>query len=322
MRPKVSVCIPAFNAEKFIARAIESALGQEFSDLEIIVSDNASTDATARIAGSFRDPRLRVFTNPTNIGFVRNLNACARRAGGDYVVFLCADDYWKPRFLARAVEVLERNPGADFAFSGAELTGERGTRPIPYAWPTGLIRGADFFGAFFTTGGVLLSSCLCRRTALAACGGFDETLDYSPDAAMWLRLALRGDAYFVPEVLAGYRTHAENLTLDFYRNGDMLRQKVELVRRVRSYPEFAGREDAGAGLEPAFAPLYKQLALDMLRMRVHGAARADVARGFRMMREAGAVGRPLLDRLALAGAYLVPRPILVGAYGVLKSRGL
>ncbi len=108
-KPKVTIMIPTFNQAEFIGQAIDSALAQTYSNLEIIVGDDASTDTTQEIVAKITDSRLRYLRNPNNIGRTANYrNLLYRHSTGDYVVNLDGDDYYTdPEFLTRAVELID-----------------------------------------------------------------------------------------------------------------------------------------------------------------------------------------------------------------------
>jgi glycosyltransferase involved in cell wall biosynthesis len=110
--PLVSIGLPVFNGEDFVSQAIESILAQRFTDFELIISDNASTDGTPRICREYarRDPRVRYDRNATNLGGVRNFNLTFARSRGRYFKWAAHDDLLHPDFLARCVEVLESRP--------------------------------------------------------------------------------------------------------------------------------------------------------------------------------------------------------------------
>lgn len=107
--PKVSVLIPVYNREALIGECIQSALDQTFTDFEIIIVDNASTDKTWEVCQQYAavDNRLRIFRNDTNIGPVRNWLACVEKARGEYGKILFSDDLIFPRFLERTLPYLE-----------------------------------------------------------------------------------------------------------------------------------------------------------------------------------------------------------------------
>jgi glycosyltransferase involved in cell wall biosynthesis len=116
--PKVSILIPVYNREPFIAACIQSAREQTYKNVEIIVVDNASTDQTYEIAKSFEklDSRVRVFRNETNIGPVRNIRRCLEEATGPYGKILFSDDSIDAKFLEKSVPFLEDNE-VGFVFS-------------------------------------------------------------------------------------------------------------------------------------------------------------------------------------------------------------
>jgi glycosyltransferase involved in cell wall biosynthesis len=129
--PKVSVCMPVFNGENFIADAIASILGQTFADFELIVTDNASTDGTERIVreAAARDPRVRYVRNPENMGAAENYNIGFRLARGQYVKWAAHDDMLSPDFLERTAAILDANPTVSIAFGRTEFIDDEG-RPL------------------------------------------------------------------------------------------------------------------------------------------------------------------------------------------------
>jgi glycosyltransferase involved in cell wall biosynthesis len=107
----VSVVMATYNGERFIGAAIDSILAQTHSNFELIVVDDASTDATSGILAAFTDPRLRVIHSPANNGVARARNRGFDCARGDYIALLDHDDLSHPTRLARQVEYLETHPG-------------------------------------------------------------------------------------------------------------------------------------------------------------------------------------------------------------------
>lgn len=125
--PLVSVIMPAFNSSEFIRTAIKSVLDQEYINLELLVIDDASTDNTVSIAEKFQqmDPRIKILKNDINsgAGFARNKGI--RKAQGDFIAFLDADDLWLPQKLSRQVRFLVDND-LSFSFSSYLLMDEEG----------------------------------------------------------------------------------------------------------------------------------------------------------------------------------------------------
>ena len=132
--PAVSVCIPTFNYGRFLPDAIKSVLAQTFTDFELVVVDNASTDATAELMEAFvrSDPRIRFFRNAENVGIVKNFNRALGHATGDYVKILCADDLLAPAALERSLAVIRNNPAVSLVTTGRLLVDLR-LQPVGYA---------------------------------------------------------------------------------------------------------------------------------------------------------------------------------------------
>ncbi|MBD2197365.1 MULTISPECIES: glycosyltransferase family 2 protein [Calothrix] len=103
--PEVSVIIPAYNTSGYIARAIESALGQTLKNIEVIVVDDASTDNTLEVIKSFKDERLKVFVNQENLGAGGSRNRALKEAKGNWIAVLDSDDWYAPERLERLVQV-------------------------------------------------------------------------------------------------------------------------------------------------------------------------------------------------------------------------
>lgn len=125
--PLVSVGLPVRNGANFLAQALESRRAQTLHDLEVVVSDNASTDSTPEIIAraSAVDPRVRSFRQDENVGAAANFNLVFDAARGKYFCWAAHDDLWSPEFLARCAEILETDSGAILCFAGcAEIDPE------------------------------------------------------------------------------------------------------------------------------------------------------------------------------------------------------
>ena len=123
--PRVSIGLPVFNGERYLAPAIGSVLGQDFRDLELIVCDNASTDRTPEICAAYarRDARVRYVRNPRNLGAGPNYDRCFRLARGEYFKWAAHDDRLAPDYLSRTVAALDAAPGAVLCTTGVAEIG-------------------------------------------------------------------------------------------------------------------------------------------------------------------------------------------------------
>ena len=214
--PKVTIGIPVFNGETFLEDAVRSAREQTFDDLEIVISDNASTDSTAAMLDRFAadDPRIRVFRNETNLGAAPNYNRCFEEARGEYFKWLAHDDRMKPGYIAAMVEVLDRQPDAVLANAITDYIDEHGRRFAVYDSELFKASAEDPVDRFATM--VLRShSCvdffgLCRRDAMR--GSLLHGPFHGADRAYLAQMALRGKLVQVREPLIEMREHSQRYT--------------------------------------------------------------------------------------------------------------
>lgn len=215
--PKISVCIPVYNCEKYIGPAIESVLAQTYTDFELIIINNCSTDNTRDVISKYADNRITVFDNETNIGAEGNWNKALEKANGEYIKLLCADDVLYPTALEKQLEKLEspENSGVVMACSGRDViaenekplltrsfTGVRGRIPGLSAVKKCVRHGRNFIGE--------PSAVLFRRDAAVRAGKFDISIPYVIDLDYWFRLLLTGDLYVIPESLCAFRVSASS----------------------------------------------------------------------------------------------------------------
>ena len=126
--PLVSIGIPVYNGERFLPRALDALLAQEWPNLELLVSDNASTDASAAIAERYaaRDARLRVLRAPVNAGVEANFMRVLAASHGEYFMWAACDDWWAPQFVSRLVTALQKGADVVVAMSAVERVNEAG----------------------------------------------------------------------------------------------------------------------------------------------------------------------------------------------------
>src|SRR5437867_7541627 len=107
MKPTICVCIPTYNGSKFLKQSMESVLSQTYSDFEVVISDDCSSDTTMEILEQFRrkEPRIKIYRNKENIGYVRNWNKCLELAEGEWIKFLFQDDLLESKCIERLLNV-------------------------------------------------------------------------------------------------------------------------------------------------------------------------------------------------------------------------
>jgi glycosyltransferase involved in cell wall biosynthesis len=214
--PRVSIGMPVFNGENYIRQAIESILAQSFTDFELIVCDNASTDSTPEICRAYaaRDRRVRYVRNPRNLGAGPNFDLCFHLARGTYFQWTAHDDMRTPDCLARAVEALERHPDAVLCVAGIIEIGADGAVRRRYATGLDDITSSDPARRF---GCVINARHQCedffgvyRRSALLGSpliGAFTGA-----DRVVLAEAALRGPWIRLPDYLFLHREHAARAT--------------------------------------------------------------------------------------------------------------
>ena len=126
--PRVSIGMPVYNGEQLLPRALDSLLSQRFEDFELIISDNASEDATSEICLSYaaRDRRIRYYRNETNIGAARNYTRVFEHSSGKYFKWAAHDDWIAPAYLSRCVEILNKEASVVLCYPGTVMVDEQG----------------------------------------------------------------------------------------------------------------------------------------------------------------------------------------------------
>jgi glycosyltransferase involved in cell wall biosynthesis len=209
--PVVSVVMPVYNGERFLAEAVESVLGQTYADFELVAVDDASTDASGRILDGYREPRVRVLRNSRNLGGAGSANRGIAEARGVYVARLDQDDVSLPERLAKQVAFLERHPDVALVGTWAQLIDGEG-RPIgERRFATGSDELRDTLLRFCA---LVHSSVMFRRAPVVAAGGYGTGAlgRHCRDYELWLRLSETMRLANLPEVLVKYRVHPEQMS--------------------------------------------------------------------------------------------------------------
>lgn len=224
----VSILIPVYNREKYLAECIQSALDQTWQQIEVIVVDNASTDGTWAICQDFarKDSRVRIFRNDTNIGPVRNWLRCMDEATGTYGKILFSDDLMSPEFLMRTLPYLA-DDNVGFIFSAIEIAERLGAGDEPLRWrrSSGMWPSRDFIRESLLGGKVPVSpgAALFRmrdlrnnlKLDIPSLAGTDFTrYGAGPDLLLYL---LTAAAYpriaYYSEPLIFFRSHPESISI-------------------------------------------------------------------------------------------------------------
>jgi len=215
--PRLTVGLPVYNGENYLAQSLDALLGQTYDDFELVISDNTSTDATASICARYQalDQRIRYIRQPRNIGCAPNHNFLVGQARGEFFKWAAHDDLYASDLLERCVEALDKDPHIVLAHSFTAIIDGSGsvTEAIKYAVNSASLSAPERFRSLLVdpggddTGGVIRTDVL-RRSALLGS-------HYRSDRTLVSELALYGPFYQVPDWLYFRRDHSERAARAF-----------------------------------------------------------------------------------------------------------
>lgn len=209
--PKVSVIVPLYNSERFVAAAVESILQQSYPPYEIIVIDDGSSDRSQEKLSPYRDRIHYIYQNNQGVAAARNRGI--QQATGDLIAFLDHDDYWFPNKLEKQVATWQQNPTLGIIHSGWRRVDTWGN-PLGDITPWQKAPTLDL-EAWVRWKSVLLSAMLFRRDWLVQIGGLDTSFQQACDVDLVLRLVLAGcQSTWLREVTTCYREHDRNDSLN------------------------------------------------------------------------------------------------------------
>jgi glycosyltransferase involved in cell wall biosynthesis len=209
--PRLTIGLPVHNGEKYIAESLEALLGQSFTDFELLISDNASTDSTGDICRQFeeRDSRVRYFRQPRNIGLAPNHNFVVEKARAELFKWASNDDLYARDLLKRCVDALDKDRETVLAHSWTAKVDDSGAVTMAYEYPlnTSAERAPERFRSLlFDSGGDddygVIRTDVLRRTAMK------ESYHHA-DRTIIAELSLYGRFYQVPDWLYFRREHAD-----------------------------------------------------------------------------------------------------------------
>ncbi len=210
----VCIFIPTYNAEKTLARTLDSVLRQTYECVAIHVVDNASNDDTLAVARSFTDPRLTVYQSPENIGAEGNFNRCIALSKGKYTAIYHADDLYEPTIVEKQILFLEAHPTAGAVFTEARLIDEDDALVGAINQPAELAASSELhdfmavFKAVLQHSNFLICPSVMARTELyqkQIKSWRGEMFRTSADLDVWLRMLQHGPIGLIPEPLMRYR---------------------------------------------------------------------------------------------------------------------
>ena len=251
MQPKVSVVIPSYNNAEFIGDTLRSVLAQTWENLEVIVADHSSTDATMRIVRQFdSDPRVRVLTTPSGGGAVRNWNRVTSAASGDFVKLVCGDDLIYPDCVEKQVQAFAT--GVDMVAARRDVVDASGvafvkSRGLPRlvgripglrAVRKAVVNGTNVFGE--------PASVMFRTEALHRAGLWSESEHYLIDEATYVAVLKGGDFVGIPESLGAFRVSSSQWSVRLAKS--QAAETIAFHKKVDAeFPGLLSRRDLTIG---------------------------------------------------------------------------
>lgn len=227
--PKVTVLMPAYNAEKYIAEAIGSILRQSFTDFELLIINDGSTDNTARVIESFTDSRITIFNQP-NCGIAAALNTGLSKAKAPYIARFDADDICLPERLQQQFDFLNTRQEYVLTGSDAEYISAGGEHLFYFTCighTNEQITQKIYFNCPF-----IHSSVMYRKDAVIKAGGYSLYAHNFEDYFLWVQLKKYGKFYNLPQQLIKVRFNPSSSTIDEKWRGPLFRKmKRDIIRR-------------------------------------------------------------------------------------------
>jgi glycosyltransferase involved in cell wall biosynthesis len=216
-RPHLTVGMPVYNGERYVRQAIESILSQTFQDLELIISDNASTDATERICKDYaaKDPRVRYYRSDRNRGAAWNNNQVVKLARGEFFKWQCHDDYCDTTFLEKCLAILHCDPNVVLCYPQFVRVDEQGRcLGIKSSGVAGGAKPVERFRSMIYRRDSCEEVYGVSRTAVMKKTALIGPYSYSDDTFL-AELILHGQFYQIPEPLFFYRIHPGQSTRSY-----------------------------------------------------------------------------------------------------------
>ncbi len=234
--PKISIILPVYNGEAFLAECVDSVLAQTEGDFELLIADDGSSDGSRAILARYRDPRLKVLLNEKNVGLFGNLNLLVARAAAPLVRFLCQDDALASGCIAEDVEYFRDNGEVVMSICSVDEVDEQGR--VVGEWTTGDV--PEVFDTAWCLQKLMYEGCIAgnlstvcvRRDVLERAGPFDETYEVAGDYEMWVRVCLLGPVAERYHKLVRLRGHKGRLSEAPFSGVKFVRENRRVVEKL------------------------------------------------------------------------------------------
>ena len=236
MPPKVSVLVPVYNGEKYLAECLDSILAQDFAEMEILIADDGSTDGSLELIERYavKDKRIRRWRNPTNLGLSRNLNYCLQAARGNYIKYVLQDDkLLSPSAIRQMVKTLDANPEVSLVGSASYVIDPE-SKHIELRnsfLRSGVIEGkAAILHCLTRYGNHIGEPTVVMFRREQAGRGYNERYQYVLDLDLWYHLLENGRFAYLAEPLCAFRRHEEQKSALNRRSGVDVQEELMLAQ--------------------------------------------------------------------------------------------
>ncbi|MCQ2516090.1 MAG: glycosyltransferase [Saccharofermentans sp.] len=207
--PVVSICLPIYNGARFLKIAIESVLNQTYSNFELIICDDCSSDNSPEIVEKYNDSRIKFYKNEKNLGLVGNWNNSFSYATGKYIKLMMQDDYLYPNAIAKQVELLELYPQASLCIGNTSVINENGDVVCNRNRfnKDGVIDGRMFAKKALRGRNLFCEppNVMFRKETVNRVGEFDNSFTYAPDWDFCISISSIGDVAYTNDKVMDFR---------------------------------------------------------------------------------------------------------------------
>lgn len=238
--PKFSVTIAVYNKEKHIAQTLESVLAQTFTDFEIIIVNDGSTDNSEAIINSFDDKRIHYFTQE-NQGAAAGRNAAINKATAPFIALLDADDLWEPIYLETINSLIDSYPTEKVFACAVAIETRKKTVNSTYSIQNIIPNKTytlDYFESSFSNTILTSSSTVIHKNVIEKVGFYDETIKSGQDTDLWIRLGIDFKIIFTNKTLVTYTYFPQSLS-----------NQTKKIKDKPTYNNYIVQENENAGLK-------------------------------------------------------------------------
>ena len=241
-KPCVSVIIPSYNHQNYIAAAIQSVLDQSFSNYELLIADDASSDDSWNVIKSFKDERITSYKFDINMGAAETVNFLIANVRSKYIALLNSDDYWHKDKLEIQYDFMEQNPDYSACFTNVSLIDEKGLTldRNNYQWTnmfenSNSNRGEWLERFFFDLNSLCHPSIMIKREAYTSTGLYNPCFVQLPDFNMWIKLLKLTPIYVIDKELTFFRVKCDDKNTSGITFDNIQRQNLEFELILNSF---------------------------------------------------------------------------------------